>query len=305
MEKRFKVKNLLFTNSFIIKFKKAINKVYNYSSYMDYFVVPSIMGNKTLSYLPLLNYTDRSSDNIEDLLELAKDNDFQIKTLNFEYKDFQVDDTVAMRVNLEEKTSEELFTQDIKPRCRNKIRNALKKFNYTMKHGNTHKDIENFYTIFSATMYKHGTPLLDKKIFYNLVEVFEENIIFFNLYEDDNVIATMCIIFDEEFAWYPWGGVKNEYTNKLAGYQIYWETLRYVCDNTEGKIFDFGRSSYKGTTFEFKSQFGATPVKIDIHSAKTVDIYAKYSLASTIWKKLPKRLVDLIGPKLCKYLVDL
>jgi len=295
----------LLTNSFVMRFTKAVNKLYNYPKYMDYVVVPSVLGTKTLSYLPLLNYTDRRSDNIEDLLELAKDNEYQIRALNFEYTNFKTDDTVTMRVSVEDKTSEEFFAQDVKSRCRNKVRNAFKKFDFSMRHGNASQDIEDFYTIFSSTMYKHGTPLLDKKIFYNLVEEFEENIIFFNLYEGIDVIATMCILLDEDIAWYPWGGVRSEYNSKLAGYQIYWETLKHICDNTQSKIFDFGRSSYGGSTYKFKSQFGANPVKIDIHSSQNIDIYARYSLASDIWKKLPKKLVDFIGPKLCKYLVDL
>jgi predicted N-acyltransferase len=210
-----------------------------------------------------------------------------------------------MRLDIDAKSSEKVFAENVKSRCRNKVRNADKKYDYRLEYGNDLIDIEAFYEIFSETMYRHGTPVLDKKIFYQLTEEFAEDIIFFNLYENTQVVASMCIILDEEIAWYPWGGVKSAYANKLAGYKIYWEVLRYICDNTDKKIFDFGRSAYDGSTYKFKSQFGTMPVKIDILTSQQSDIYAKYSFASQIWKKLPKKIVDFLGPKLCKYLVDL
>jgi hypothetical protein len=297
--------SIVFTKEFILKWKNILVKLHGYDVYMDYLIIPSIFRQKTLSYLPLLNYTDRRHDEIKDLLELAKDNDFQIRTLDFDYKDFKEDDTVTMRLNIFDKTSDDIFKESVKSRCRNKIRNSIKKFDYKTKHGNATKDIEDFYKIFSQTMYKHGTPVLGKKIFYNLVEEFKDDIIFFNLYDHKKVVATMCIMLDEKLVWYPWGGVKDIYTSKLVGYRIYWEVLKYICDNTDKRIFDFGRSSYGGNTYRFKSQYGAKPIKINIISSQDIDIYAQYELASKIWKKLPKNIVDLMGPKLCKYLVDL
>jgi len=297
--------NILLTDVFVSKFTNAVNKLYHYPRYMNFFVISSITNQKTLSYAPLLNYTDKTHNNITDLLELAKDNAFQIRTLNFEYLDFKTQDTVSMRLNIDNISSEELFKHSVKPRCRNKVRNSIKKFNFTMKHGNKTQDIEDFYTIFSNTMHKHGTPALNKQLFYNLTKEFEDDILFFNLYDKTKVVASMCIILDKEIAWYPWGGVDIDYTRQLAGYNLYWETLKYICDNTDIKIFDFGRSSYGGSTYQFKSQFGAEAVKIDIISSQETDVYSKYSLASDIWKKLPKSIVDLLGPKLCKYLVDL
>ena len=297
--------NFPHSHNFINKFKNTLKSHYGYSEYMDFLIVPSLLGKKTLAYLPLLNYTDRQYDEVDDLLELAKDNSFQIRTLNFSYTDFKENDTVTMRLDIDTKSSEQVFVENVKSRCRNKVRNAAKKYDYKFECGHTPKDIEAFYEIFSDTMYKHGTPVLDKKLFYKLAEDFKDEIIFFNLYDKRQVVATMCILLDEKIAWYPWGGVKNSYANKLAGYAIYWKVLQYICDYTDKKIFDFGRSAYGGSTYKFKSQFGATPVKIEILTSQQSDIYSKYSFASQIWKKLPKSVVDFIGPKLCKYLVDL
>jgi len=297
--------SFVLTTPFLNKFKDALMRHYGYAQYMDFLIVPSLSGQKTLAYLPLLNYTDRVYDEVDDLFELAKDNAFQIRTLNFGYKDFKQNDTVTMRLDIDAKSSEMVFSEDVKSRCRNKVRNAAKKYDYRLSYGHDSKDIEAFYQIFSETMHKHGTPVLGKRLFYLLAEEFADEIIFFNLYENTQLAATMCIMLDEKIAWYPWGGVKSSHAKRLAGYKIYWDVLQYICNNTDKKVFDFGRSSYGGSTYKFKSQFGAAPVKIDILTSQQSDIYSKYSFASQVWKKLPIRVVDFIGPKLCKYLVDL
>lgn len=297
--------NYTFSNKFVSKFKKVLVRLYDYEEYMDFLIVPSFFAKKTLSYLPLLNYTDRTNKNIEDLLELTKENNFQIRILNFDYRDFKENDTVTMRLNIENKTTDEVF-MSIKSRCRNKIRNSIRKNNFTFKYGNSDLFINDFYTIFSNTMYKHGTPVFDKRLFYYLRDEFKENNIYYIAYDEyDKPIASMCMIFDEEIVWYPWGGVDGNFSKKLAGYFIYWKTLEEVVKKGDFKIFDFGRSSFGGATYRFKSQFGAEPIKIDIISSQKEDVYSKYSLASSIWKKLPKNIVGFLGPKICKYLEDL
>ena len=298
--------NEIFSTNFIKKFKNVLVRLYSYEEYMDFLVISSFFGKKTLSYVPLLNYTDRTNEDVKDLLELAKDTNFQVRVLNFEYKDFKEFDTVTMRLDIENKTIDEVF-MNIKSRCRNKIRNSIRKNNFIFKYGNSDKFINDFYTIFSNTLHKHGTPVFDKRLFYYLRDEFKDDNLYYITYDANNSkpIACMCMLFDKKIAWYPWGGVETNSAKKLAGYFIYWKTLEKVVEKGGFKVFDFGRSNYGGSTYKFKSQFGAKPVKIDMISNQDENIYSKYSIASSVWKKLPKSLVDLLGPKICRYLVDL
>ena len=296
--------NIVFKAEFILKFKKALRKLYSYDDYMDFLVIPSIFGSKTLCYLPFLNYTDRHSDDTEDLVELAKDTKYQIRVLNFNYSDFKKRDTVTMRIDIQNKNSDEVLMEIVKRKCRTKIRKSMKN-DFTFERGNSKKNIDDFYKIFLSTMYMHGTPAMGKSFFMALSDEFKDDIVFCNGYYDGEVVSSYCVLFDDEIAWAGWGGVDIRYRNKLAGYYTQWQCIKNVCDEKNIKIFDFGRSPYDGGTYEYKSQFGAIPIKIDILLSKQDDIYSKYSLASNIWKKLPKKFVDIAGAKLCKYLVDL
>ena len=297
------VNNILFTPVFIQKFKNVLNKMYDYESYMDFMIVPSIFGKKTLTYLPLLGYTDRDVHSIDDLLELSKENDFNIRVLNFDYDDFKADDTVTMRIDIEGLKSDEIFSS-FKKQCRQSVRHAERN-NFRFVCNNSQKNIDDFYELYKQSMHLHGTPSLSKDFFRYLVEEFNEEVLFFNVYDGDKAISAYCILLDKDIAWGAWSGADQTYKKELVGYFGLWESIKYISENKNIKIFDIGRSPYLGPTYRFKSKFGAYPVKIDILTSKEEDIYKKYSLASQVWKKLPSTVVDFIGPKLCKYLVDL
>ncbi len=297
-------KEYLFSKEFILKFKNVLKDIYGYEEYMDFLIVPSIFGGKTLSYIPLLSYSDKDSNSTEELKELAKDNEYQIRVLNFEHTDFKDGDPVTMRMCFNDCSSEEILA-NMKSKYRKIIKNSIRKNNFLFKIGNSEKLIEDFYKIFTNIMHKHGTPPLDKKLFYTLKDIYNDDVVFYNVYDQDRIIAGYCVLMDKDISYGSWGGLDDEYRDRLVGHFAYWNIIKDVCDNRNKKIFDFGRSPYGSGGYIFKHRFGAKPTKIDILTSQKTDIYSKYSLASSIWKKLPKSFVDTIGPKLCKYLVDL
>ncbi len=289
------------SKTFIDKFKLVLKELYNYEEYMDFMIVPSIMGKKTLSYLPLLNYSDRLYSDIDDLLELAKDNHYQIRVLNSEYNNFKEDDTVTMRLDISSLNKETVFKEFIKSKCRNQIRKSQKS-NLYIEFGKNKNLIDDFYNLFSTTMHRYGTPAFNKRLFELIVEKLNANI--FVVYKEDIAISALILIEDEDISFVPWAASENQFSKYCPSHLMYFEAINYSIDNGR-KIFDFGRSNYAGNTYKFKSQWGATPVKIDILKSNRENIYNKYSYASKIWQKLPKKLVDFAGAKLCKYLEDL
>jgi len=291
--------NLVFSGEFIDKFKEALTKTYSYTDYMDFMVVPSLLGKKTLSYVPQLSYTDRTINGIKDLLRLSNGIEYQIKVLNFEYNTFKNNDPVTMRLVIQ---NDKELIEHYKSRTRGYVRKSLKK-SYKLREGIEH--IDDFYQILRQTYKKHGTPLLPKKLFLNLHKYFQKGFHLFTLYKDDCLVAAMLVLQDNRISWYGWGGVEESFTKELAGYAIYHKVVDHMIQKHKTEIFDFGRSPYKGGTYQFKSNFGAKPIKIDICEPKERNIYETYKLVAQIYKKLPYCITDKIGPKLTKYLVDL
>lgn len=297
------IKTLTHSSKFVEKWKLFLQEVYGYENYMDYMIVPSITGKKTLSYLPLLNYTDRLSSEVDDLLELGRDNSYQIRVLNPEYQDFQVKDTVNMRIDISSGEADYVFNNVFDSRkCRNQIKKSQKSGLSTLR-GSSEKFIYDFYELYKSNMHYHGTPALKKCIIKTVLRNIESSI--FVTYSNTNAVSAFVLVEDDEIALALWAGIDHEYLPLCPNHNMYWEALKYSIERGK-KVFDFGRSPYGGATYHFKKQWGAEPIKIDILRDRIDDdIYEKYNIVSKVWKKLPPTIVNVIGPKLCKYLEDL
>lgn len=286
--------------AFVTRWKYMLENVYGYKSYMDYLVVPSLFGGQSLSYLPLLNYTDRSIDHIGDLEELGRDNDYQIRVLAPGDK-FQQDDMVSMRLLIEGSDAETIFSGPVTSKCRNQIRKSQKSV-LEIKNGNEEM-LELFYTLFLTTMHRYGTPPFAKNLFLEMLKLFDAEIF---LAEHEGIpVAGIVVLYDEKIAWVGWGASLREYAIHCPNHAVYWAAIQSALRRNK-QIFDFGRSGFGGATYRFKKQWGAEPCRIVHVTNKPADnLYAKYGLASRVWKNLPESVCNFMGPKLCKYLPDL
>lgn len=278
-----------------------LKELYGYPLENGAALVSGLAGRKTAVYLPLLNYSDL---NAEEALRKSKEfggRDYQIRVLDENCQSFEADDTVTMRIDISNKTVESLFEKTLQSKCRNHIRKSHKA-GLVLVEGADGKVIEDFYQIFSTTMYRHGTPVFGKRLF-SLLPHFV-NARFLVAYLDGKAIAALCLVFDEKLAWVPWAGSLIEHRIVCANHFLYWTAIQKAVE-AGLSIFDFGRSGYRAPTYIFKSEWGAKPVKVNIMSSRVHDVYKKYSLAAAVWKKLPRKSVDFLGPYLCRFLPDL
>jgi lipid II:glycine glycyltransferase (peptidoglycan interpeptide bridge formation enzyme) len=293
--------SLTFSEEFMQKWKFVLRKLYNYKFYEEFAVVPSLWGKKTYSYLPLLNYTDRTSRQVSDLLVKLKKKDYQMRVLNPDCKEFQDFDTVTMRIDLQKKDIEELFRTVVSKRNRRYIR-QLNEERTVVKKGSSAELIQDFYDIFAAVMHRHGTPVFSRRLFELLSQNLETTI--YVLYDNNIPQSGAVILDDKQISWIPWSGTRSQYLDNRPGLFVYWETIKDAFFKHK-LIYDFGRSSYGGGTYIFKTRWSAVPVKIDVIQPRPGNVYKKYSYASQAWKKIPPGFARWLGPKVCKYLSDL
>lgn len=275
--------------------------LYGYQSDADALVVPGITGSRTSVYLPLLSYSDLNIENAQEKIKALSNKRYQIRVIDEACQSFFPNDTVTMRLRIAGKSAEELFKKTIHPKCRNHIRKS-EKTGLFLGAGIDKKSIEDFYTIFTATMHRHGTPVFSQMLFEHLPKFV--NTQYLVAYHEDRPVAALCLVFDEKLAWVPWAGSLFEHRDLRPNHLLYWSAIQKAL--AAGlEVFDFGRSGYLAPTYDFKSDWGALPVKLVTLTSEKADVYQKYTLAASAWKKLPKRMANSIGPVLCKYLPDL
>ncbi len=289
----------LYSKDLVQAWKRALIDTYGFEEYMDFIVQPSF-GKKYLSYLPQINYTDREASDVKDLLELAKESHYQIRVLNFSYDDFKDFDTVTMRLDVRGKSVEE-----IKKGYKRLAKRAIakhEKLPITMK---KNSDIHLFFDIVASIYKDHGTPVFPKSLLFHLKNHIGESINFYIFFNHNEPIGGYMSFVDNKILTLQIGGLLNRYKEQHSSYYLQHLVVVDNVENNEIEVVDFGRSPYNGGTYFFKTRFGAKPVKIDILSSDTKNIYEAYTFAANIWKKIPRPITDTIGPKLTKYLVDL
>lgn len=170
--------------------------------------------------------------------------------------------------------------------------------------------VENFYPVFSENARNHGTPVLPRRFFFKLKEVFGRDCEIQSIHDQRGrcVSSILCFYFkDEVLAYY--AGESLAARNTAANDLKYWSLM---CRAAERgcKVFDLGRSK-KGTgSFEFKRLWDFQPQQLhyeyDLIRRNTIPqnnpMNKKYRLLIATWKRLPLPVAELIGPFVVKNL---
>jgi hypothetical protein len=295
------VYNLCFSSSFVSSWRVLLIHVFRYKIFNNFLIVPNILGHKTYSYLPLLNYTDKTIESIENTIDVVSEYSYQARVLNSSYKSFVHDDTVVMRVALMGRNSDEVWKTSIPSNMKKQLKKSIKN-KFFLKKGNDRELILDFYQLFSLTMKKFGTPVFGLDLFLKIPEFMSSK--YYVVYFNTKPVAAMLLLFDEQIVWCPYSGSDETFSELRPGHFMFWNGIKDACDQSK-IIFDFGRSAFGNKNYFFKERWGAIPVKVDIMTPNNINIYKKYKLAANIYKRFPNYITNYLGPYLCKHLPDL
>ena len=167
--------------------------------------------------------------------------------------------------------------------------------------------INDFYEIYTQTMWHLGTPVHSIKFFRNIIHEFPDNTDIITVKYKDEAIASIFLLFFKKNAISGWSGSLKEYSRFYPNNLAYWEVLKYCCEKGY-KFFDFGRSIPDSGIHEFKESFGAETKHLHYHyylnKAKEVpnitSTNPKRQMFAKVWRKLPLGLATTVGPLIRK-----
>lgn len=298
-ERNTKKLDALLTPAFVKRWREAYQKYYRYSASGGFLAVPSLGGSETWCYVPGLTYSDVAREDAGELLAQVSGKHFNIRTLDPHKTSFAPDEPVTMRLWIKNESRETVFGR-FHPTKRRNLRRADEN-GVICTIGNNPALMNDFYHLYTMTMHRLGTPPLAKKLFETVGEYVELEVAV--AYVNQEPAAALIVVYDDLIAWNPYAASDRKYAETFANEAIYRDAI-YRAMEKEKEIFDCGRSPYGGGTYQFKKKMGAQPVGLAILRHKEENIYAKYSLVSKVWKKLPKWIADFAGPKLRRYLAD-
>ena len=188
---------------------------------------------------------------------------------------------------------------------RAEVRKALG-FDLAIEVGRARGDLDAHYAVYSESVRNLGTPVFPRKLFASILEGFGEDADILTVRRAGQPIASVLSLYHGGAVMPYWGGGTAEARTWRANDMMYYALMRHArqrgCDR-----FDFGRSKVDSGAFAFKKNWGFTPEPLSYAiraaggAAREVDpLDPKYQRRIALWKKLPLRVANRVGPWLAR-----
>jgi len=165
----------------------------------------------------------------------------------------------------------------------------------------------------SAILTRHvqslGTPFHGEAFYRLILREFRDEAEILLIRLGDTPIAGALVLIVDGTIHCLYGGGLRQYRALSAISYLYWEIIRHGCLR-ECRLVDFGRSRWDSNTFRFKKQWGGvpTPLFYEYDLAQGVKLpdmdpgNPTFHPAMAVWKRLPVRVANTLGPRLIKYI---
>lgn len=287
---------------FVAAWREVFCDIYRWRQEGRFAVVPSLLGTPTFAYLPGLDYCDL---NVADARELAREmygHSFNIRALTAPQDELPLGNPAVLRIDFEAfgHNRETLWKGALSRAARKAVKRA-RKAGLVVSEESGPSARRTSFRLVSATMARHGAPLIPVTLFKILVGEFNVRMLIVRNGVTREALGSLLWFRDGGLACVVWGGWQIRPDNPAS--LLFWTTLeRALIEGVD--IVDFGRSPTGGGSYRFKRSFGAVPIPMAWFSDKPTDIYRRYWLAQKLWRGLPHGVTTRLGPRLCRYLAD-
>ncbi len=168
---------------------------------------------------------------------------------------------------------------------------------------------DRFYAMYSESVRNLGTPVLSKKYYQALLDVFGDKCSVLTILNEGQPVSSVLNFYFKDQVLPFYGGGPAIARSCKANDFMYWELMRLSVQQGI-KVFDFGRSKNGAGSYRFKKHWGFEPEPLHyrfqlVKAANVPDLSPmnpKYQLAIKMWQKLPLSVTHVIGPMIAKNL---
>jgi FemAB-related protein (PEP-CTERM system-associated) len=169
--------------------------------------------------------------------------------------------------------------------------------------------VDRHYDMYSESLRNLGTPVFSRRYLDVLKEVFGEACEIVTILKGDRAVASVLnFYFRDEVLPYYGGGTQE--ARAVAGNDfMYWQVMERAREKG-CRIFDFGRSKRGTGAFDFKTYWGFEPEPLyyEYYLVKRTEMpnlsptNPTFGKAIDLWRRLPLRLTQILGPPVARYL---
>jgi FemAB-related protein (PEP-CTERM system-associated) len=171
-------------------------------------------------------------------------------------------------------------------------------------------DPDRFFELYADNVHRHGTPPLPRRYFDALMRTFGGDVEALTVVDAGGrpVSAVLSFYFRDEVLPY-YAGDALEARELAANDFKYWELLRRACERGY-RVFDYGRSKRGTGSFDFKKNWGFEPQPLHYEYVlrrgdrvpENNPLNPKYRAFIALWRRLPRPVVDRLGPLIVRNL---
>jgi len=198
--------------------------------------------------------------------------------------------------------ADEMWNKAFDAKFRNKIKRPLREGMQT-RFGAEH--FEGFYEVFARNMRDLGTPVLPRRFFERILASFPQLVVLGVTYLKERPVAGgLGFTWRDEFEM-TWSSSLKELRASKPNMLLYWDYMRELIGRGIQR-FNFGRSTPGSGPHEFKLSWGGTDEPLPWiqwpESGTRSDDSRAANLASAVWRHLPLRVTNAVGPVLARQL---
>lgn len=168
--------------------------------------------------------------------------------------------------------------------------------------------LDDFYDLYARRMHGLGTPAQPRELFTVLQDLAGDDIWFGAVLLDDRVVAAGCGVRWGDELEMTWAADDIAYRSVAPNMLLYWSFIERAAEERL-ETFNFGRCTPDSGTHRFKRQWGGRDEQLWWYHAgggerertPSPDQDA-YAWGPKVWRKLPESVVDVVGPRLARFL---
>ena len=176
--------------------------------------------------------------------------------------------------------------------------------------GEVDERVDRFFELYSDNQHRHGTPPFSRRYFEALRSAFGEDCEVLTVVDSSGAAVSSVLSFYFRDEVLPYYAGDSERARGLAANDFkYWSLMQRAVERGV-RVFDYGRSK-KGTgSFDFKKNWGFTPETLHYEYQllrrdsipQNNPANPRYRAMIAVWQRLPRPLVNAIGPVLVRSL---
>ena len=210
-------------------------------------------------------------------------------------------DKISMILDLSQ-GREDVWMNKIHRNVRNKIRKSEKN-GVILSQGHDHLD--DFYAMHVMNMHELGSPAHCKALFEEMISFFGDKVRIYAAYKETELIGAKLVLVSNDTLYFLWVSSPRRYMKYAAVSLMDWVAIEDGISLGATEC-DFGRSTAGSTHYQFKKKWGAQLRQLywyvspepEFTEAGEVPTGGGLQALSKVWKKMPRALVQQVGPRL-------